>query len=164
MNADFVNSSPKRSFSPPMVEYLCKNHWMFILIWLTVLSWKNGLYKCINPCVEKFWNKRGMDRPPERGDGSRKGWWKSLHPPYVNKVTYCSTNKRLLYMYCISAHMKRKVVQLVTRFMIIIVVYTEFHEINPNFKTFSHRILKQSSNCSLKFKSWYKTAFLWYET
>ena len=28
----------------------------------------------------------------------------------------------------------------------IMVVYTEFHEINPNFKTFSHRILKTSFN------------------
>ena len=38
---------------------------------------ENGLHKCINPldvfCVEHLWNKRGIDRPLERGDGSRKG-------------------------------------------------------------------------------------------
>ena len=137
-----------------MVKYLCKNHWMFILIWLTVLSWKNGLYKCINPCVEKFWNKRGMDRPPERGDGSRKGWWKSLHLMYIRfsilkGVEHILFHKINVYMCSIYAHMRRRVVQHVTRFMIIMVVYTEFHEIDPNFKRFSNRILKISSNCSL---------------
>ena len=55
-------------------------------------------------------------------------------------------NKRMCSIY---ADMRRRVVQHVTIFMIMLVVYTEFHEIGPNFKTFLHRILKISSNCSL---------------
>ena len=78
--------------------------------------------------------------------------------PYVYKVVdpeRCGThtvpqNKRINVFYLINyAHMRKKVVQHVTRFMIIMVVYTEIHEIDPNIKIFLHRILKNSSNCSL---------------
>ena len=52
------------------------------------------LHKCINPldvwCFEIIWNKRGMDRPPERRDGSRQGWWKPLRFSILRVVMWNS--------------------------------------------------------------------------
>ena len=58
-------------------------------------------------------------------------------------VEHILFHKINVYICSIYAHMRRRVVQHVTRFMTIMVVYTEFHEIDPNFKTFLHSIIKK---------------------
>ena len=125
MNSDFVNAFQKAIWNKSVSSKfkIFSNHGGISLqesndayidmTWSIILE--NILHKFINPlevlCVDNFCDNRGMYCAPERGDGSRKGWWKSLHP-YVYKVLdpeRCGIhtvpqNIRLLYMCCISAY------------------------------------------------------------